>query len=76
MSGIKNISLKTFKQFLSEQGLKPIRTKGGHETWSKKDLLRPVTFQSHIDPVPQHIVQNTLKNIRLTKKDFENWLMS
>ena len=40
-----------------------VRTNGGHEIWSKKGLFRPVTFQTHIDPVPEKVVRKILKTI-------------
>lgn len=71
---LKNIPLKLYKDFLKDQGCKCIRTKGGHEHWSKKDLLRPITIQTHVDPVPEFIIKNGLKQLGLTKIDFTNWI--
>lgn len=76
MAGLKNISLKTFRSFLKDQGLKKIRTNGGHEVWSRIDLIRPIILQTHKDPIPEFIVQNNLANIGLSKKDFIEWLKS
>jgi hypothetical protein len=42
MGNLKNIPLKTFRRYLQHCGLKQIRTKGGHEIWSAKNLTRPV----------------------------------
>jgi len=39
---VKNVSLETFRGFLKQNGLKQIRTNGGHEIWSRKNLIRPV----------------------------------
>ncbi len=73
---IQNISIKEFREFLNFHGLKKIRTSGGHETWSRKDLLRPITFQSHIDPVPTFIIINCLRSIGLTSKDLREYFNS
>ena len=73
---LKNIPLKTFRDFLSYKGLKVIRTEGGHEVWSRKDLLRPVVIQTHIDPVPEFIVKNCLRTINATKDDYIEFLKS
>lgn len=73
---LKNIPLKTFRDFLSWKGLKQIRTEGGHEVWSRKDLRRPVILQSHISPVPEFIVKNTLRTISATKEDYIDFLKS
>ncbi len=73
---LKNIPLKTFRDFLSYMGLKAIRTEGGHEVWSRKDLLRPVVVQTHIDPVPEFVVKNALRTINATKEDYIEFLKS
>jgi predicted RNA binding protein YcfA (HicA-like mRNA interferase family) len=75
MSG-KNLPLKTFRKFLEHHGMSCIRTKGGHEVWSKKNLNRPIVLQTHIDPVPIFIVKNNLRTMGLTIKDLETFLMS
>ena len=43
---------------------------GGHEKWTRKDLTRPIIIQTHIDPVPEFIIKNTLRNLNLSRKDF------
>ena len=63
MSSLKNISLKNFRAYLLHCGLKHIRTKGGHEIWSAKNLTRPVVLQTHVDPVPEFIIKNNLRTI-------------
>lgn len=67
---LSNVKLKDYRLFLSKAGCRNIRTSGGHEVWSRSDLVRPIIIQTHIDPVPEHIIQNALRNLRLTKKDF------
>lgn len=71
---LNNISLREFRSYLEFHGLKKIRTKGGHEIWSRNDLLRPVILQTHIDPVPIFIVKNSLRTMRLTTKDLREFL--
>ncbi|MBQ9508816.1 MAG: type II toxin-antitoxin system HicA family toxin [Bacteroidales bacterium] len=71
---LKNIPLKTFRDFLTYMGLKLIRTEGGHEVWSRKDMRRPVTIQSHVDPVPEFIVKNCLRDMAATKEDYIEFL--
>jgi hypothetical protein len=75
MGNLQNIDLSDFQSFLFEKGLKVIRTKGGHEIWSRKDLKRPVVLQSHISPIPEFIVVNNLKTIGSTKKELLEFLM-
>jgi hypothetical protein len=67
---LKNVPLRLFKEYLTYKGLKWIRTSSGHEVWSRKDLLRPVIFQTHIDPVPEFVIKNNLRTIGTTAEDF------
>lgn len=73
---LKNIPLKTFRDFLTYMGLKPIRIESGHEIWSRTDLRRPVVVQTHIDPVPEFIVRNALRTMNATKDDYIEFLKS
>ncbi len=63
---LKNIPLKIFRQFLVSKGLKVYRTNGGHEIWGGSNLKRPVTIQTHIDPVPEFIIRNSLRTLGAT----------
>lgn len=74
MGAIQNIDVKTYRRFLEYHGLKHIRDNGGHEIWSKPSLLRPVTFQAHIEPVPEFIIKNNLRIMGCTKKELEQFL--
>lgn len=74
MGKVQNIDLKDFRSFLTKKGLKVIRTSGGHEVWSRKDLKRPVVLQSHISPVPEFIILNNLRTIGSTKKELLDFL--
>jgi len=40
---------------------------------AKEGLLRPITLQTHISPVPEFIVKNCLRNLGLTKKDYQDY---
>lgn len=73
---LKNIPLSLFRQFLVYSGLKMIRTSGGHEVWSAKHLKRPVTIQSHKDPVPEFIVRNNLRTMGKTAEDFYDFCIN
>ena len=76
MGKLKNIRLKIFRNYLIYCGLKHIRTKGGHEIWSAKGLTRPVTLQTHIDPVPEFIIKNNLRTMGKTEEHFLIFLES
>lgn len=70
---LSNIPLKDFRKFLKYQGLKVIRDtkgRGGHEKWSRSDLNRPITIQTHVDPVPEFIVKQVLRHIGISRKEF------
>jgi hypothetical protein len=70
---LSNIPLKDFRKFLENQGLNMIKSskgRGGHEKWSRLDLERPITIQTHIDPVPEFIVQQVLRYLEMDRKVF------
>ncbi len=70
MQKLSNISLKQYRIFLVKSGFKHIRTSGGHEIWSRADLFRPVTFQTHIEPVPERIIKQALRLMDIDKSEF------
>ena len=74
---MSNISLKDFREFLFEKGCSRVENgtkgRGGHELWSKVGLLRPVTLQTHIDPVPERTVRSNLNTLGISRKAFEEW---
>lgn len=70
---LSNIPVKEFRKFLENQGLKVIKDtkgRGGHEKWSKFDMDRPITLQTHIDPVPEFIVKQILRYLKMDKVTF------
>ena len=67
---LSNIPLKEYRFFLEKAGCKYLRTEGGHEVWSRKDLKRPIIVQTHESPVPEFIIKNALRSLGLTKQDF------
>lgn len=67
---LKNISISQLESFLELAGCKYIRTKGGHCMYTRCDLTRPLVFQTHIDPVPEFVIQILLRGLGYSKKDF------
>jgi hypothetical protein len=70
---LSNIPLREFRKFLKNNGLKVIKGtkgRGGHEKWSRSDLDRPITLQTHIDPVPEFIVKQVLRHLGMNRKQF------
>ena len=70
MRNLSNITLAELRAILALRGLTVERTKGGHEMWSKEGMPRPVVFQTHKQPIPEFVVQNTIKTLGMTKKEF------
>lgn len=74
---LSNISISEFKEFLEEQGCEQEESGNeGHEKWSKAGCIRPVVFQTHIDPIPEFIIRNNLRNLEVSRKDFTTWYLS
>ena len=67
---LKNVSLKDCRKFLMKVGCHNNRNTGGHEHWTRFDLLRPITIQSHIDPVPEFIMKQILRALDMDKDEF------
>lgn len=67
---IRNVKLTKYRKFLKDQGCKNTRSKGGHEHWTRNDLPRPLTLQSHITPVPEFIISQHLRYLEISKSEF------
>jgi predicted RNA binding protein YcfA (HicA-like mRNA interferase family) len=73
---LKNVSLRDCRRFLTKVGCKTTRTTGGHEHWTRTDLLRPITIQTHIDPVPERIMKQIINALEIDKDKFVEILNS
>ena len=71
---LSNISVSEFRRFLELIGCKYIKTEGGHEKWSRKDLRRPVIFQTHINPVPERIIKSNLRTLEMSRNEFLKYI--
>lgn len=67
---LSNVKLSDYREFPQKCNCKCVGVEGGHEKWVRADLLRPIIVQTHIEPVPEFIIKNALRNLGLTKKDF------
>lgn len=70
---LSNIPLRDFRKFLSNQGFNVItdtKGRGGHEKWSKLSMDRPITIQTHVDPVPEFIVKQVLRHLNMSRQEF------
>ena len=73
---LKNVSLRDCRRFLMKAGCQTKRTTGGHEHWTRSDLLRPITIQTHIDPVPERIMKQIIRTLEIDRDEFVNILNS
>lgn len=74
MKKLSNVKISDLRISLKALGLEKIRTKGGHEMWSKDGMVRPIVFQSHIEPVPEFILKNIMRTLGITKEEYLNVL--
>ena len=69
-----NLRLSQVRNLLKHQGCNLIGTKGGHEKWSRRDLLRPIIIQTHIDPVPTFIILQIMRALNISRNQMEKIL--
>lgn len=70
---LSNNPVGKFRKFLESQGLKVIKGtkgRGGHEKWSRAGMDRPITIQTHIDPIPEFIVKQVLRHLEMDRETF------
>ena len=67
---LRNITIAQFQGFLELAKCEFKHIKNGHEKWTRADLRRPIIFQTHINPVPEFIIQNNLRVLGYNKKIF------
>jgi predicted RNA binding protein YcfA (HicA-like mRNA interferase family) len=70
MKKLSNITVKEFRDILLRLGLQPLRTAGGHEIWTKPGLRRTIVFQTHVEPIPEFIVRNIIRELGMTRQEF------
>lgn len=71
---LRNIPLSTLIWFLEKLDLKCINKDKGHFKYSRKDLARPIVFQTHIDPVPEFIVKQILRTLKFSPQQFHEFV--
>ncbi len=67
---LRNIGLNDYIKFLEHIGCKCTRIKGGHSHYTRSDLMRPITIQTHIDPIPEFIIKQHLRVLNISKNEF------
>jgi predicted RNA binding protein YcfA (HicA-like mRNA interferase family) len=76
MKKLSNITLKEFRDIMLRLGLQPLRTTGGHEIWTKPGLRRTIVFQTHVEPLPEFVVKNIIRDLGMTRQEFMDILES
>lgn len=70
-----NVTIAVFEEFLAEMGcVKVASGNTGHYKWKREGCLRSIVFQTHKEPMPEFVIENNLRNIGITKKQFRDWL--
>ncbi len=66
------LSIREFEEILNTFEIVKQRTKGGHVilTIAISDKKVTVVYQTHVDPVPIHVVKNTIRALGLTRDEF------
>ena len=76
MKKLSYITVKEFREILQRLGLRPLRTVGGHEIWMKSGLRRTIVFQTHVEPIPEFVVRNAIRDLGMTRQEFMEVLES
>jgi hypothetical protein len=71
LTKLSNIRIADWKKYLKAMNCHFDHIKDGHEVWHGAGLSRPIVFQTHIEPVPEFIVRNTLRILNVDRKQFE-----
>ena len=66
---LSNISIAEMRTLLKNCNCELARISGRHEMWVRSDLGRPITIQTHIDPVPEFIVKQICRHLSISKKE-------
>lgn len=66
-----------FRKYLDYCGCRFLRSNGGHEIWTKKGLLRPITFPVHgkeKKQISSFYISSNLRTLGVSKNHFLQWL--
>ena len=76
MGTIQNVTVRQFRAFMEANGLQYVGTTGGHEKWIKAGMRRPAIIQTHISPIPEHVLRSNLLTMGLTRQDLISFLQN
>lgn len=74
MGTLSNIDIADFRCFLKIHKWEYAGIRGGHEKWKKKGALRPIIFQTHINPIPIGVIKTNLRTMGCTTKDLIDYM--
>lgn len=74
MGTLSNIDIADFRCFLKFHKWEYASIRGGHEKWKKEGALRPVIFQTHINPIPIGVIKTNLRTMGCTPKDLIDYM--
>jgi len=67
------LTIKEFEKILFTFPVKEKNIKGGHVHLTiicQDNIERTITYQTHKDPVPLHIVKDTIEQLKVSDEDF------
>lgn len=70
MRNLSDVTISEFRAIMVLLGLTKVRTKGGHEAWMKIGMTRPAIIQTHVNPIPEYVLRNDLRNIGISREEF------
>lgn len=73
---LSNISIAEFEEFLEHKGCVRVDNGNeGHEKWVNPGISRPIILQTLLDPIPEFIVRNNLRDLDISRKSFAEWYL-
>ena len=75
-SPLRNIPLKTFREYMKWKGLYPVRVSGGHEIWKGEGIYRAISIPTHVNPVSEMVVRSVLRTLQVDANDYIEFLKS
>jgi predicted RNA binding protein YcfA (HicA-like mRNA interferase family) len=75
-SPLRNIPLKTFRDYLKYMGLEHVRTKGSHEIWRGSGLSRSIVLPTSKNPVKEGVVRSILITLEANADSYIEFLKS
>jgi predicted RNA binding protein YcfA (HicA-like mRNA interferase family) len=68
---VADIDFRKFEKWLRSKGCIHQNTEGSHHKYSKKGLNRPIIIVNSGGRITKRVLQSTLKDLQISKKDFD-----